>query len=94
MAHDVEAVEDDLRCRSGPVLASLRHQDLHHAMLAAGNAQIYLEQVTVQMPPPLLLDMVVVRQFLRAVLARLRCVLRVLGPHFHALSVDVQVHAG
>jgi hypothetical protein len=97
MAHNVEAVEDDLPCRSGhpcshryapgPAPRDARRR-------ACREAQIYLEQVTVQMPPPLLLGIVVVRQFLRAVLARPQCVLRVLGPHFHALSVDVQVHAG
>ena len=55
--------------------------------------QVGLELTTVQVTPGPLFGMVVKRQCLRAVRARPRRVLRMLGPHVHLLPFDIQVHA-
>ena len=67
-------------------------------MLAANHAgnsrmQVRLELATVQVPPGLLLGVVVEQQCFCAVQARPRYSLRMLGPHVHPLTLDVQGHA-
>ena len=69
-----------------------------HSVFPAGHpwdprVQVGLELAAVEMAPGARLGVIVQRQRLGAVRARLYRVLRVLGPHIHTLPCDVQLDA-